>query len=240
MLRLWPETVHLSLFPGVAWMTRNGVASEAVDTASDADTVAQLRTLLAATAAPLRTGTRVVLTVSDSLARVVAMQWQRDVQSLAEVDAYAHACLQHAGIALGDGWTMHAQFRDMDAMGLAYALPDALLSVVAAELAERRLVLSTVLPLSASLYFGVRPRRGGWPAVLVATERARHIACVFGPAGMIGYDVEAIVGSPAASAQRLERRLAVRHGAALRRAVWCADAQTRDGSMGHQAWVTVA
>jgi hypothetical protein len=235
---LWPETVAISLFTGIAWICRKGaIAAPMLSDGADA-LLDQLRRLLDAQEPPLRRGSRIALTVSDTVANIVALHWQPQLQRASEVDAYARACFELAGIALDDGWTMHAEFRDRDAMGLAYALPNAWLDALLAELARRQLVLTNVLPLSAALYFGSRPRKGGWPAVLIAHEQGRKIACVYGTAGLIGYDVEAIIGSAEHSAQRLAGLLAARFGDTPRQAAWiaCAPASGTPRLLGAQPW----
>jgi hypothetical protein len=242
VLRLWPETINICLFPGVAWIQKRHVAPKPVTSIAASSPLDQLRTLLDAQEPPLRPGTRIALTVSDTAANIVAMPWQAALQRAAEIDAYAHACFQQAGLTMGDGWTMHAEFRARGAMGLAYALPNALLEAVLVELAPRQLALANVLPLSAALYFGTWPRQGAWPAVLVARERGRHVACVFGPTGLIGYDIEAIVGNAVNSKRRLEGRIAAQYGAAVRRAAWeaCDDAVDSQVALGHHVWQAAA
>lgn len=238
MLRLWPETVDICLFPGVAWRVKKGAKPTPLlcePTPDAAVLLEQLLSLLDAQDPPLRPGSRVELTVSDTVANVVAMPWQRNIRGTAEIDAYAHACFQHAGLTVDSGWAVHAEFRDLDAFGLAYAIPNVWLESLLAALAQRTLVLSSVLPLSARMYFAGKPRQGAWPCVMFGRERQRHIACVFGPAGLIGYDVEAIVGGVDQSAQRLEGRVAAQHGNILRHAIWQAAADDA-ARLGQQPW----
>lgn len=241
MLHLWPETIPISLFPGVAWVARKGAIAAPLICAADAAGTAlldQLRLFLDAQDPPLRAGSRIALTVSDTVANIVALPWQPHLRRAGEVDAYAQACFELAGIALDDRWTMHAEFRDLGAMGLAYALPNHWLDALLVELAQRRLELATVLPLSATIYFDSRPRQGAWPAAIIAREHGRHVACVFGAAGLIGYDVEAIIGSAGHSAQRLAGRITARFGALPRQAAWIAAAPAPGAplSLGGQPW----
>ena len=107
--------MEVYLFPGVSWLKRNGrvmsplVCPPALQASAFLD---QLRTVLDAQDPPLKTGTKIVLTVSDTIANIAAMPWQSSLHSSAEIDAYAYACFQHAGLAVGDDWTMQAQFRN--------------------------------------------------------------------------------------------------------------------------------
>lgn len=240
MLRLWPETIAISLFPGVAWIAGKGAAAAPLVFTGTGALLDQLRLLLDAQDPPLRPGSRIVLTVSDTVANIVALRWQPNLQRTAEVNAYARASFEHAGVKIDEGWAMYAEFRNMNAMGLAYSIPNAWLEELIAELTVRNLKLATVLPLSAAIYFERRPRHGTWPAVVVARERDRHVACVFGPAGLIGYDVEAVIGSSEQSARRLSERLAALHGATPRQAAWVADVPTHTPDnaicVGAQPW----
>lgn len=239
MLRLWPETIHIFLFPGAAWVCRNGVTGAPVLSAPQRDPAAlldQLRTLLDSQAGDWRAGCHIALTVSDDAASIAALPWQPALQRAAEIDSYARACFEQSGATLDNTWPMHAQFRDFGAMGLAYAFPHAWVTALAAELAQRTFALKSVLPLSGSIFIGARPPAGDGLAVILTQEPYRHAALVFGAGGLLGYDMEMNIGSAAQTAQRLRGRLAAQFGTLARQATWIVDAD----KPGSQPWQTIA
>ena len=114
-----------------------------------------------------------------------------------------------------------------EAMGLAFALPTAWLTELLSELEMRKLSLASVLPLSAAIYFGVKVKVGAWPSIVLAREHFRHVAYVFSPAGMLGYDAEANIGNPEQSAHRLGGRITAQYGVCRRRSTWTAHAEAQ-------------
>lgn len=247
MLRLWPKTVAVYLFPGISWLKGKGRVTTPLlcpAVLQPAAFLEQLKLILDAQDPPLEAGTKIALTVSDTLASIVTMPWQPSLKNSAEIDAYAHACFQQAGVTLGDEWTMQAQFRNFESIGLAFAFQTNWLRDVLNELKLRQLVLASLLPLSASIYFGVNARARPWPALVLAREHFRYVAYVFGPAGMLGYDVETIIGSAEQSAQRLDGRITSQYGVHGHQRAWIAyakeEAVVNTMLLGFQAWEITA
>ena len=156
MSLLWPDTVHVGLFPGASWLKTK--RTKGIQPFSDAQAhdpgalLGDLETALDALTEKLCKGSNIVVTVSDSIAAVTTMPWQSALSRTDELKNYARICFEKLGMEIDDGWTMHAEFRDYGAMGLAYALPNAWLVELIEMLKARDLKLQNVLPASARIY----------------------------------------------------------------------------------------
>lgn len=227
MSLLWPDTVHVGLFPGACWL-RNKRAKETLSLTSTPahDDQALLNTLAAMLEAEsnvLRKGSNVVVTVSDSVAAIAALPWQPSLTRASELQGYARICFEKLGISIDDDWTMHTEFRHYGAMGLAYVLPNAWLAGLIDLLQARGLRLQTVLPVTATAYTYRMLRRQAGKTLILLQEPLRSSALAVDNHGLCGYDVEPVIGSVQESCVRLLRRMSMRHGEITRVAHWSLD-----------------
>lgn len=204
MLRLWPERVVAGIFPQSGWLHiagRGEVSSFTTETARMQLVPAGLNLLLREQKLPKHAG--VELLVSDSLARVIPIPWQERLATDTQREAYARACFDHAGMSVDGEWLVRAAYRHFRGVGLAYALPRALVSEVRDHLNTHTLRLLSILPLSASAYWrnqtGVRRKR----SILVLQEHQRLDALLFDGAKCAGFHVQPAGTRPLEAARRL-------------------------------------
>lgn len=228
MSLLWPDTLHVGLFPGTSWLkTGRKKAIQPFVVAVDQDPDALLRSLevmLDTMTVKPRKGSRVIVTVSDTVAAITALPWQPALSRPGEVHSYARICFDKLGITIDGTWAMHAEFRRYAVMGWAYALPNGWIGGLIALLRERGLQLRTVLPASAkALAYRAAHRQAGKQVILLQ-EALRNSALILGKEGLCGYDAEPVIGSPQESSVRLLTRISARHGAIGRLIHWPLDA----------------
>lgn len=234
MSPLWPETYYAGLFPGHCWLQRGRKAPpQALQSAPTFDPLALLRALeqmLDEQTKSARKGSRVVITVSDSMATTVPMPWQEALSRPAEIDSYAQICFEKAGMSIDADWVMRAEFRHFGGMGLAYALPRAWLEELLTLTQAKGLRLTAVLPLSAAAYCRQRFRNKKGSTLLLLQEAHRSSAMVYGKEGLLGYDVEPLTRSLDETRLRLLRRVASGYADIARVACWSSDASEPEPS----------
>lgn len=219
MLRLWPESLELGLFPELCWLrTRgrktmfNGKTSMSLtrtDVGSEPkDLLKALESLLADYQARSRLNASVRVLVSDSVAATSVLPWQEQLTSPEEKLAYAQACFARKGVELDDMWILHAGFRHFEGNGFAHALPKDWLESLSKLLQDKRCKVQEVLPVSAHGYWHTSLPRGKQQKLLLLREAQRTSALVFGAYGLLRYDVEPAT-SAAHAGMRLLRRIQV-------------------------------
>ena len=227
MSPLWPETVHVGLFPRACWVKNKRakeILSLATTPAYDGNALLNtLATMLNAETNVLRKGSKVIVTVSDSVAAITALPWQPSLTGTSELQSYARACFEKLGISIDDNWTMHTEFRHYGAMGLVYALPNAWLAGLIDLLQTHSLKLQTVLPVTATAYTHRTLRREADKTLILLQETLRSSALVVDNNGLCGYDVEPVIGSAQESSVRLLKRIGTHHGEIGRVAHWSLD-----------------
>lgn len=207
MSHLWPDKLVGGLFPGQCWLKR--ASAEEVHAPCDVTPEAMLAALgamLDGMGGKVRKGTKVALTVSDSIGALVALPWHEQLTSPDEVQGYAIACFEKQGIAIGARWAMHAEFRSHGSMGLAYALPKDWLGNLVTLLEARGLQLERVLPVSAMAYWQVPLDVKQGQKLVLLREPQRISVLVYDRTGLQGMDVESITGSVLEAGRRLLRR----------------------------------
>ncbi len=227
MSRLWPETVYIGLFPGYCWLRRERVAAEqSVESATSLESAAMLHTLekmLDEQSNPVQKGSRLVLTVSDSLGAIATLPWQEELTRPTEIEGYAQVCFEKLGVTLGDNWVMHTEFRNYGGTGLAYALPREWLEALLELLNARGLRLTAVLPVSAAAYCKQRFGRGDGRTLLLLQELNRASVIIYGSMGLLGYDVEPVTSSLEQTRMRLLNRVASAYNDITRVTYWSVD-----------------
>jgi hypothetical protein len=224
VLRLWPESIHIGLFAKHCWLQRGGRDAKVHSYSSQgAGADALLRTLenmLDDRNQPLAPGSRLHLTVSDTVARVIALPWQEALQASEELQLYAQACFEQLGIRIDADWILRTEFRRFRTTGLAFALPRGWLLKAESLVAKRKLHLGGVLPVSAAAYYHHRPDKASERSVLLLREDHRCTALVYGRHRLLGHDMEPVTASPQLSEQRLLQRITADHGAAQALVCW--------------------
>ena len=227
MLRLWPDTVNIGLFPGYCWLQHRSLSAPALCPSSPKSGAANLlqtfSSMLANPALRLRQGDTLAITTSDDIAALCSMPWQANLHTFDELEMYASMCFEKNHKTVDAAWVVHSAFRHFGSTGMAYALPRTWLAQLAEQAAQRGLRLQTVMPITARAYFNPpRPLRQGQSLVLLH-ESTRLSALVYHHGGMLAYDVEPIIGSATASARRLLRRLNGTHEKIRQINLWTQD-----------------
>ncbi|MEH6459738.1 hypothetical protein [Chitinimonas sp. JJ19] len=221
MSPLWPDRLHVGLFPGHCWLQQGKAITEtSIACPQPDDYLLALDALLDKPSKALHPGSRLALTVSDSLAASIALPWQAELTETAELEAYARICFENAGIEVGADWALATYFRRYGAQGLAYALPAAWLEQVLASLQRRNLRLQGVLPASAAAYsLHAFPAKQAL-SLLLLREPTRITALVYAQGKLQARDVEPVTRSEQEAGNRLLRRLSVQHGEFARVDTW--------------------
>lgn len=214
MLRLWPDSISVGLFPGQCWLHSRRIKQEPsrnLSLSTDPQALLQgLEAMLDDKAGVIRKGSRLTIVVSDSIAALVTLPWQEELRSPEELASYATACFENQGIEMNDSWVMRTEFRRYQATGIAYALPTAWLTQLLDLLKSRGLRLQRVIPISAAAYCAEqRPKTQNQRLVLLQ-ENHRTSAFIYDQSGLLGVDIEPVVTSREVSGTRLLRRISAR------------------------------
>jgi hypothetical protein len=224
VLRLWPETLYVGLFPGQCWLQSRRIAAEpSLCLAQATDTQAllsALETMLDDKASLWRKGSRVVLSVSDSVGALLTMPWQEELRSPDELSSYATVCFENQGVVIDENWVMRTEFRQHCSTGIAYALPQAWLSQLRALLDVRGLRLQRVLPISAAAYCAESSAAKQGKRLILLQEAYRISAFIYEGQRLVAFDVEPIVTSKEVSGKRLLRRISARYGEIAQAGIW--------------------
>jgi hypothetical protein len=224
VLRLWPETVVISLFPGICAL-RRGRAVLRRECAADGGLPQLLQELDAVLAelGPFNRLSRAEVYMSDSFGRVCLLPWQDKLDSPSQIQAYGRAFLETAGIAADGDWAVHAGYRQHGSPGVTAALPARLVEQVHGVLATRGLRLRTIMPVSAAAYWYHKGRRNDAATMLLMEEQGRLTALVFQRQRLVSIDVEPVIGEDDRPKLRLLNRLQLSYG--LPRHIDCWSAQ---------------
>jgi len=208
VLRLWPETIIFGLFPGECTL-RRGRYIQRHACAIDADgpqLLSALRSTLES-AEPFGRMARAEIYVSDKLARIALLPWQRNLESAAQIQAYGQACLEAHGVHVHGEWAMHAGFRHPDANGLAVALPADFVQELLEVLALAGLGLRSVMPVTAAAYWHDLNSIRSPASVVWLEEGVRLTALTYLRGRLRSLDVEPVLKTGGAAHQRLVSRI---------------------------------
>ncbi|MET0264250.1 MAG: hypothetical protein ABW202_01430, partial [Duganella sp.] len=150
--------------------------------------------------------------VSDASARTVALPWQEQVSSGAQMRSYARALLESRNAIGGDAWTVNAGFRHFRHAGLGVALPTALLVRLQDRLSPQGMRLRRVLPLSAVAYWQAGMKRIHGQAILFMEEGTRTTALIYRAGRFHAIDAQPLLADAAGAAERLCKRIEALHG----------------------------
>lgn len=217
MLRLWPESLYVGLFPGCCWLRRGGadlaLPPDFKPGGTPAELLQALDTMLALHAKTIRKGARLHVQVSDSAGVLVTLPWQDQLASQEELAGYAHACFEQHGLDIDERWTVQTGFRHHRETGIAYAIQTEWLRALVELTAAHGFRLASVLPVSASAYWRLPPVAGQGQGVTLLREAHRITAMVRTGRRLLAVDVEPVVGSAESAGTRLLRRVCSAHQA---------------------------
>lgn len=216
MLRLWPETLYASLFPGTSWLIAGrGPSPVLKDSTGDdiGDLLVGLDTLLSALPRKARGRMRLHLTVSDSVGTMAMLPWQEKLSGQVELDAYARAYLERDACHIDESWVTYTCFRKFRSGGLAYALPRLWMGELIAVCEKFQVRLETVLPVSAAAYWRTEFGRGSAQRLLVLIEPHRLSALVYDVGRLMLVDVQPITHDFNIAGTRLLLRIFARYQA---------------------------
>lgn len=224
MSLLLPETIYVGLFPGQCWLHSRRIKEEpsmALGQSADPQALLNaLETMLDDKVTALRKGSRVVISVSDSVSALVTLPWQEALRTPEELHAYAKACFENQGVVIDDSWVMRTEFRLHRSNGIAYALPLAWMSQLLALLKDRGLRLHRVLPIAAAAYCAEPGTSKTGQNLVLLQERHRISAFTYGTEGLLGFDVEPIVTGSEIAGTRLLRRMSAKGGDIAQVSIW--------------------
>ncbi len=208
--RILPDTVFVGLFAEHCWLQgRRTALAHSLIPEVDADAsvlLPALESMLDANKKQLRKGTRLVLTVSDSLAAFTMLPWQDALQRPEELESYAQVFFERQGVKLDADWIMRTEFIRFGANGVAYAFRRSWIQQLEEVIRARNLQLYSVLPISAAAYCR-QPRLGkNGKSLVLLREKHRVTSLYFNPEGLQSCDIEPVVASEAHSGTRLLRR----------------------------------
>lgn len=212
MLRLWPDTVSIGLFPGHCWIKYPSMDTPAIHALAPNGDLAELLsafdTMLADPAHRLRSADRLTVTTSDGIAAVCAMPWQDNLHTTAELEMYATMCFEKNHQLIDKTWVAHADFRRCGSVGMAYAYPRAWLTQLVQMAAKYQVQLRTVMPLCARAYFRAPRLKRRKQSLVLLQEPGRISAMIYHDGKLHAYDVEPITNSAGTAGRRQLRRLA--------------------------------
>lgn len=210
MLRLLPERLYAGLLGDGAWLAlgaKNQPFPALASLQANATPAESLDALLQACQAKRR-GSKISIMLSGQAAQCVSLPWSPHLRSSEERQAYALAHLEQAGLGVGEGHIVHAEFRHYGARGFAYAVSHELLKQLHAVAASHSLELTTVLPIPAIAHLAARPARAAGLELSLVIEDAAVSALAMDRAGLHLYDAEPAIGGKQAAMRRLLTRLA--------------------------------
>lgn len=204
MLRLWPRRFSATIFPEACQLYRErrlAIGDCLIPQVTSFDVTQALDALL--DAHPTRVGAEIDVIVSDTVARVIPLTWHDNLKNDEQQRAYARACLEQAGVGVGDEWVVQAAYRHFRSMGLGYALPYVLVARVRDHLLERGIALRSIMPLSACAYWRNNSGAGNRRTVLLLHERSRLSALLYDGRTCAGFYVQPMGTGLSEAAKRL-------------------------------------
>lgn len=228
MLRLWPEKLHVGLFGDHGWVRHGKAPVNALVVPAGTTSLGMLEAALDDCKGRISARTRVVLTVTDACAAVIAVPWHSQLSGQDELQRFAQLCFEQQGREVDATWAMHAAYRHYGAAGMAWALPRAWLAEVERLVLASGARLESVQPAAAVAYQRVRRQRGANLGLVLLRETRRCSVLRVDRHGLLGMDVESVTASQASAVIRLLRR--TQTGGAVIAAVsdWQAHPASRD------------
>ncbi|GGC87242.1 hypothetical protein [Undibacterium terreum] len=229
--KLVPGTAFVGLFADHCWLQgRQANISLPLETGADASQdhyLEALVSLLGKAKQQLRRGTRLVLTVSDSLAAFTMLPWQDELQRPAEWEGYARILFEKQGRSLDPTWLLHTEFARYKSNGVAYALSSKWMAQLEEAVQTRGFQLASVLPVSAAAYCRLPKTKKLGTSLLLLIERHRMTALCVDATGLQSVDIEPVIASSESSGMRLLRRAISTHQNFWQVHIWSPVAEER-------------
>jgi hypothetical protein len=210
VLRLLPERLYAGLLGDGAWLAL-GAKNQPIPISSplpaNAKPVETLDALLQAYK-PKGRASKISIMLPGQAAHCVSLPWSPHLRSSEEKQAYARAHIEQAGLGVGEGYIVHAEFRHYGARGFAYAVPQDLLKQLHTVAARHSLELTTALPIAGIAHLAARPARGAGLELTLVIDDAVVSALAMDSTGLQHYDAEPAIGGSQAALRRLMTRLA--------------------------------
>jgi len=209
VLRLLPERLYAGLFGHSAWLSQ-GAAGQQLPAPANLPTGAtpsELLDTLLNNAPPRRRAAKLSIMLPSQSARCVSLPWSEDLRTEEELQAYALAHFEMAGLGTFDDNVVHAAFRHYGAKGFAYAVPKQLIGDLYAVAVRHDLELTTAIPIGGVAHLAAKRTRGKGSELSVIVEDASVSALVMDGKGLQHYDVEPVVCGPGATLRRLLTRV---------------------------------
>jgi hypothetical protein len=224
VLRLWPEEIQIGLFSDHCWLRkgRSGAVRDYPVESSDGalPLLRMLEAMLDDAANAVQAGSSVVLTVSDTLAAIVALPWQDSLRRPEELKRYARILFERNGTEIGSDWAVHGEAAGYESLGLAYAFPHSWLSDLEQIVVSRSLRLLRVLPASGAALHLRRGSLGVGHTLFVLKEQRRASVLSYVDGALASFDVEPATASTDDAMLRLLRRTSARCGPVARVTEW--------------------
>jgi len=223
VLRLWPKTWQVSLFPTCSWISHKKENLCLSEEHTCIDMYTAFTQILDERDELFREGDHLGISISDTSARTVLLPWQERLDSFAELEAYARICFEMQGMALDDTWSVYADFPSYRGDGLAYAIPHASLNRLLEIAQKKNLKISEVVPNSArGFYAGLNMKEKG-SHLLLLHESTRFSSLLFHDQKVVAYDVEVPTGAKETALTRLFSRIACAHSDIANISYWPLD-----------------
>lgn len=207
MLRLWPKQFFVSIFERSIYV--NGIRVQAnggaaLTTINDANWGEVISSALELTNNIIRSGDRIVLTISDSAAKLALLPWQKAIRSNNELNVYGEICLNDHLIPNKSDWVIQTIRPRYGSPGLAYALQRARLQDLVNYFERKKIRVVTIAPLSVRA-LGWLSRKKNLLLYLVEDQRISLMGS--SQQHILHWDTESIGESKKMSERRLRGRL---------------------------------
>jgi len=209
VLRLLPDRWYAGLFGPNAWLAKGaGTMTLAMPPSlrSSASPPELLDALLQASPQRRRAAKLSVMLPSQS-ARCISVPWSAGLRGEEELQAYALAHFEQAGLGVLDGHAVHAEFRHYGAQGFAYAVSRQLLDELHAVAMRHDLDLTTAMPIGGVAHLAARLARGAGRELTLVAEDTAVGALVMDRNGLQRFDAEPAIGGQGAALRRLLTRM---------------------------------
>lgn len=210
MLRLWPKRWQLGVFNDHSWLCHGNQKVAEINDVS-LDIYSSFEQLLTVSKHVLKKNDRLSMTLSDAFFRIVTLPWQDNLNTAAELNAYAKICFAMQGIVLDESWVIFSDFIRYNQPGIAYALKKDSIERLITIADAAHVCIESIQPKSASVFYAVQRKKWNETRLLLLLEKDRVSSFVYGQNGLLGCDVEVLTSKKDISVRRLLTRVQLDH-----------------------------